>query len=383
MSTPETTFRDTLQRSLEDDSFRKLVLSRPIGDEKDLRQLRARPVLLRGETMISVVTRFATRDETRNLSLTEAGPWLAAQPGTRFRTAHLFTHTESLQLDYSKKGRPMLKRHAAPATAEEAPATHDRQKNRFIDPQAPWLRRMGVTDPDGRVYPSMSDKWKQINKFAEILAQVLPANAGGPIVDFGCGKGLLTFAAYDKARERLGTDAEVIGVELREHLTREASAAAVELGLSGLRFEAGDIRDFPERRLCGVIALHACDTATDLALYAGIRGQADFILSAPCCHKEIRPQIHIPEVLRPLLRHGAHLGQEADMLTDTLRMLLLESRGYQVRLVEFISLEHTAKNKLIVAEKGRTNPDAPAQFLELKRFYGIRIQTLEQLLLSH
>jgi len=382
---PDLIFLEALRNSLLDQRFQKLVYSRPVGTAPDLKQLRARPVTLRGEAFLSIVTRFARRDETRNVPMAEAFDVLSPLPGTAFRSAHLFTATESLQLDFSKKGRPLLKRHAN-VLSPEAPV-HDRAKKQFLPAEAPWLHRMGVTDEGAAVRPSMSDKWKQINKFAEILDQVLPAAppSNGPftIVDFGCGRGLLTFAAYDRAAARFGDRAEVIGVELREHLTSAAATVAGDLKLEGLRFSSGDIADFPLQRLGGVIALHACDTATDLALHAGIRGGAEFILSSPCCHKEIRPQIQIPAVLRPMLRHGSHLGQEAEMLTDTLRMLLLESRGYRVRLVEFVSLEHTAKNKLIVAEKGKPNPEALAQFQELKLFYGIQTQQLERLLALH
>jgi hypothetical protein len=136
-----------------------------------------------------------------------------------------------------------------------------------------------------------------------------------------------------------------------------------------------------------MIALHACDTATDYAIHAAIRSGASIVMCAPCCHKELRPQMEMPSLLRPLFRHGIHLGQEAEMVTDGLRALLLEGRGYEAKIFEFVSLEHTSKNKMILAVKkpetgdrasGRTS--AQSQIQDLKAFYGIGEQSLERLL---
>jgi len=155
------------------------------------------------------------------------------------------------------------------------------------------------------------------------------------------------------------------------------------LALQGLRFEQGDVSSVAPRALDVMIALHACDTATDHAIHMGIRGGASIILCAPCCHKQLRPQLLSPHPLRPLLQHGVHLGQEAEMLTDALRALLLEACGYATQVFEFVSLEHTAKNKMILAVK-RAQPVAAAPVLaqvhELKDFYGVREQCLERLL---
>lgn len=384
MQPAETAFFEALEASLSQDNFIKLTLARPRGGHAtdDPRQLRVRCIQLRNQAHLSMVFRYPTRDVTRNEPVRDGVAFLQTQVNTPFRSAHLHTGNETLQLDYSKKGKAMLKRMpasgAAPVTQE-----HDQPKNRTISADAPWLQATGITDAAGQVYPTMSSKWKQINKFGEIVAGVLPKlprRPGPPrhVVDFGCGKGLLTFALYDLLRQADAAGARVTGVELRPHLVNTAEATARKLGMDGLTFQCGDIREFTGDDLGGMIALHACDTATDLAIFAGIRAGADFLICAPCCHKEIRPQIVIPPVLAPLLRHGIHLGQEADMLTDAMRVLLLEAWGYDTKLFEFISLEHTAKNKLILAVKGRGDPDAPEKIRELKAFYGIRTQTLEQ-----
>ena len=148
-------------------------------------------------------------------------------------------------------------------------------------------------------------------------------------------------------------------------------------------FYQGDVGGYNPDALNILIALHACDTATDQAIYLGIRAGAEIIMCAPCCHKEIRKQMNMPEVLEPVLKFGVHLGQEAEMLTDTLRALLLEANGYKTQLLEFVSLEHTSKNKMLLAIK-RDSPSDPENTLKkiekLKGFYGIKEQSLERLL---
>jgi SAM-dependent methyltransferase len=377
-------FADALARAVRSGDFYKLTLGKPRGGDPELQQLRVRPIELRGEKLLSLVTRRRNNDHTENLSPAQAISRIVSQLGTPFHSANLFTAQADLQLDFSKRGSPRLLR-LPPSSAAPESAQHDRVKQRPVEKAAPWLHELGISDEVGRVRASMSDKWKQINRFIEILAHALPETWDGPfhLADFGCGRGLLTFATHGLLRERYGAQARVTGVELRPALTEEANRSVQRLGLDGLHFRAGDIRDFPDEPLHGMIALHACDTATDLALHLGILRSAELLVAAPCCHKEIRPQLRIPDALTPILRHGIHLGQQADMLTDSLRVLLLEACGYDVTLFEFISTEHTAKNRMILARKRKSadpSPEAQNDFLRLKAFFGIQHQTLETLL---
>ncbi|HLD65082.1 MAG TPA: methyltransferase, partial [Pseudomonas sp.] len=199
----------------------------------------------------------------------------------------------------------------------------------------------------------------------------------------GSGKGYLTFAMHDYLRASLGLDARVTGVELREDMVDLGNAAAARLEQPGLAFQHGDVRSYTPAALDIMIALHACDVATDYAIHLGIRCGAAIIMCSPCCHKQIRPQMHSPALLRPMLQYGVHLGQEAEMVTDSLRALLLEACGYETKVFEFVSLEHTNKNKMILAVK-RTEPVNPAELLEkiqgIKAFYGIEEHCLETLL---
>jgi hypothetical protein len=181
----------------------------------------------------------------------------------------------------------------------------------------------------------------------------------------------------------LQRQAEVVGVELRHELVQLCQGVVQRLGLHGLRFDEGDVRSYQPGSIDVVIALHACDVATDHAIALGVRAGASVILCSPCCHKELRPQLLRPHPIAPILQHGVHLGQQAEMLTDGLRAMLLEACGYETQVFEFVSLEHTNKNKMILAVK-RAQPPAAREVLaqvdEVKAFYGIKAQCLEQLL---
>ncbi len=380
-------FLARLAGSLAQGDFVKLVLAKYIGPEVQLHQVAVRQVVLRDVAYLSLVYRYQTRDVTRNLALAEALCAIDELLGDGFRNAHLLTTTEDIQLAISQRGQCTLRssaiRHA------EAPAQgHDREKKRFVDLDRPFLAALGVTDAQHRLVPAMARKWKQINKFVEVFSHALAASTLAQartlrVMDFGSGKGYLTFAIHDHLRHALGVGAQVIGVELRPDMVRLGNAVAARLGLDGLRFDLGDVTSHAPQPIDVMIALHACDTATDHAIHKAIRAGAAIILCSPCCHKQIRPQLLSPHPLRPILQHGIHLGQEAEMLTDGLRALLLESRGYQTQVFEFVALEHTSKNKMILAvRRARPGPadEVLAQIAEIKRFYGIREQCLETLL---
>ena len=381
-------FFSALESSLNAGTFIELLLTKHRGEEKDLKRILVRHVLLKDRPHLSFVYRYQTRDVTKNHPI-EAGVKIVHDLlGTIFKGAHLFTTTQDIQIEFSKKGKPKLG-HGKPSRAPASVAAgHDRQKKRYVDPARPFLRMLGVTGAGHRIVPTMARKWKQINKFVEIFDHALASSDLASqdrihVVDFGSGKGYLTFAIYDYLQFVLGIETQVTGVELRENLVNLCTDIAARLGMDELRFRIGDVRSSPPEAMDALIALHACDTATDLAIHLGIRSGAGIIMCSPCCHKEIRRQIQSPEILLPMLKYGVHLGQEADMVTDALRALLLEAHGYKTQILEFVSLEHTSKNKMILAVRG----GAPAprdeiltQIEVLKAYYGIKHQTLETLL---
>jgi hypothetical protein len=387
---------------------------------QQLQRVIARPVMLRRQPHLSLVLRFSTKDITKNLPQGEGlallSHWL--RDGA-FRNAHLFTPTEEVQLAFSKKGKATVRvgkvagvaamvppaavgqgngaagqggAASQPAQPQQPLQAHNRDKHRLLDLSRPFLRELGVTDTRGELVPAMSRKWKQINKFIEVFAAALarspltrPPREQQPIhvVDFGSGKGYLTFAIHDWLRHTLQREAQVTGVELRDDLVTLCRGVIKRLQLNGMDCEQGDVRDYHRAQLNVMIALHACDIATDHAIHLGVRAGAEIILCSPCCHKEVRPQLLNPHPLRPILQHGIHQAQEAEMLTDGLRAMLLDAVGYDTQVFEFISLEHTNKNKMILAVKrAEAGPcdEVVAQIRDIKAFYGIQAQCLEKLL---
>ena len=396
--TPHDEFIAAFDRAIADRTLGSLVLSKSRHAAGDLQSVRIRPIELRGETRLSFVWRHATRDVTKNLDPDAARSAFVAllDPEREPSFAHATLHAADveLQLRFSKKGKQALVRTGRPADAAPAPPAeaHDRVKRRALPLELPFWLDLGITDERHRLVPSMARKWKQIDKFLEVLEHALDdvgwAEAGPPprVVDFGCGKGYLTFAVHEYLRRRFGGAPEVTGVELRADLVALCNAAAARACCEGLRFVQGDLRSFVPEAVDVMIALHACDTATDHALDLGLRAGARILVASPCCHKELRPQLTTPKALAPLFRHGIHLGQEAEMLTDGLRALALEASGYQAKVFEFVSLEHTSKNKMILAKRRGAGGDhaarARGELADLKSFYGIREQRLETLLME-
>ncbi|MCS6236321.1 SAM-dependent methyltransferase [Shewanella baltica] len=382
-------FYQLLADSLAKNSLIKLLLSKYRGADKSLQRITIRPISLQNEPMLSFVYQHQTNHITKNLSYDEGLASIKLLLGSDFKSAHLATALAEVQLEISKKGKVQISTHNVKQTVA-APLEHDREKKRFVDIERPFLTQLGVTDSQHNLIPAMSRKWKQINKFIEVFSQALEASPhknDQPInvVDFGSGKGYLTFAIHDYLRHSLHNDAQVTGVELRQALADLCNETAATLDHQGLSFVCGDVRTHAPKQTDVMIALHACDIATDYAIHYGIRANADIIMCSPCCHKQIRPQMHSPELFKPMLQYGVHMGQQAEMVTDSLRALFLEANGYATKVFEFISLEHTNKNKMILAVKKpqhnqKDSAAILAQIADIKAYYGIKEHCLETLL---
>lgn len=387
---PDVEFLSCLRAALRDGTFIKVSLGSHRGDPLDLKRVSVRRVGLRADDVLSFRYRFSTRDVTENRAIEAGIAEVGSLLGSSFRSAHLFTRDATFQLDFSRKGRAMLSRTKPVGEGGPLTTTHDRQKERLIDASAPFLEGLGIGDGQGKILPSMSRKWKQINKFLEELSHALKRTSLVPesrmrVVDFGAGKGYLTFAVHDYLTRMGHPSVDVLGIEIREGLVDFCNSIAVDHKMDGLRFERGDLLSYAPGKMDVLIALHACDTATDQAIYLGIQSDAALIMCAPCCHKEVRPQMTLPPQLATVLRFGAHLGQEADMVTDSLRALLLELHGYDARIFEFVSLEHTNKNRMLLGVKHTRSVEREkirCQIADLKSFYGIEEQSLETLLAS-
>ena len=373
-----------LAASVRDGTMVKLTLGKPRGADATLRNLLVRPVNLRGAPHLTFVWRHARQDITKNHPPEEALKLLGGLIGTDFHSAHLFTTARLAQFELNKHGEPRLT-YGPPAEVTVDPA-HDRAKQRLLPAESqPWLERLGVTTPTGAVRTGQADKHRQIHKFVEILSHLapgvaLPSHRPIEIADMGCGKGYLTFATHDYFNLVAGRPAHVRGIEAREELVQFCNQIARETTRARLEFIPGTIASAGLAALDVLIALHACDTATDDALARGVQAGAALIVVAPCCQKELRAQLTAAPVLAPALRHGIFQERHAEFATDALRALLLEWAGYDTKVFEFIATEHTAKNLMITATKragGQVRTDeAATRVRDLAAFYGIRSQAL-------
>jgi SAM-dependent methyltransferase len=233
----------------------------------------------------------------------------------------------------------------------------------------------------------MQDKFKQINKYVEIIDGILKSvekDDALSVVDMGSGKGYLTFALYDYLKSRQNGQIKVTGVEFRPDLVEKCNKIATDSGFDGLSFIKGTIEKAKLPGFDMLIALHACDTATDEAIFRGIKSKAPVIVCAPCCHKQIRKQLKPDNILKEITRHGILEERQAEMLTDTIRALILEAYGYKTRVFEFIATEHTPKNVLISGTSNNPTTKPNQAVLErvklLKAQFGVEQHHLEKLL---
>lgn len=376
-----------LQTSLANDTFVKLTLGRYSGPDDGLQKLQARRVSTKKGDRLFVLFRYGTRDTTKNFSIEDGVSTVRSALSAGFRSGHLFTTANDLQLEIGKKGRTRL--NVAKPTFTAAPTTtHDRQKHTLIDQNAFYLKALGITDDAGRVRDREQDKWRQINKFVEILGGLIDRSSlrdrpSLKAVDMGSGKGYLTFAAYDHLNGKFSKAISMTGVDTRRDLVELDNGIAAASGFDGLTFLVGSIIDYPIENVDILIALHACNTATDDAIYKGISSGADLIIVAPCCHQEVRPQIKSPAMLADVLKHGTLMERTAETLTDGLRSLLMERSGYSVKMIEFVGIEHTPKNNMLVATRNSEPSNVSGlqmQIDAIKREFGITHHRLETLL---
>lgn len=377
---------DHFAASLADGTFIKLTLGNYKGSEDRLQKLLIRLVETKKGTRLFVQYRFETRDIVRNHAFDEGVELVRSQLRSGFHSAHLFTTKHDYQLTIGKRsarlniGKPSVK--AKPATA------HDRPKHTAVDQNAYYLQLLGITSENGMVLSSQRDKWKQINKFVEVLAGLyersdLKGKDSIRMIDMGSGKGYLTFAAYDHFANGLSLDVRMTGVDIRDEQVAFCNEVARAGGMTELHFVQGAIADVEVEDVDILIALHACDTATDDALFKGIAAKASVIVAAPCCHREIRKQLRPPTALKGIMKHPVMLERTAEMVTDGLRALLLEKYGYSVKMFEFVATEHTPKNNMIVAVRTDDPVAASRAALQIeaaKVAFGIQSQHLEALL---
>lgn len=340
-----------------------------------------RPVAVRGQRYLQFSYFDARKDVTKNYREPELCSRLNEILDIGYAGVHLSTSAEEVDIRVTKKGRILLGRRQTIATAPE-PEAHNRTKDVPLPEGRAdrLLEVMGILTRDGRVRPTMRAKYTQINECLKLLAHVLD-DAGlrslgreVEILDCGCGSSYLTLAVHHYLNDVLRIPARVFGVDVNEEVIRKSVARAEHLA-ADIRFACAPI-GAADAMPDIVLALHACDTATDDALALAVRVGAKLVLSVPCCHHYLNERLRAEgqaQVLRPLLRHGILKERTADLVTDAFRALALRIMGYRTDVIEFISPEHTARNLMIRAVRGAP-PGDPAfvqEYVEMRRFWGV------------
>jgi len=378
-------FLNLLKDLFQKENFTKLSLSKVFKAKNDLNNIFIVPVKLRSEQKLSFTYRYKTKDQVKNYSIDEALEILKELLGESFLQALLISTDTEYQLLVNKKGKAKLITNKT--QTHQKSLSHNKEKNYLIKSENNiYLQKLGICDASGRVKDKQQDKYRQINRYVELMShwfEKIDQSKKLQIVDMGSGKGYLTFALYDYLHNQLNLDVSVTGVELRENLVTLCNDITQECEFKDLQFITKDINDFTSEEIDIIIALHACDTATDLAIYKGIEADAQLIVCAPCCHKQVRKDMGSKSDFRAITKHGIFEERQAEMLTDAIRSLLMEREGYKTKAFEFISNEHTRKNVMLVGRKTDANKNKTeinGEIKHLKTSFKIQRQELEDLL---
>lgn len=376
-------FLDKLTTSFNNNTFVKMTLSKPAFRSDGLLNIYIRQISLKDEQVLSCTYHYQTNDQVKNYTLEETKTVLNELLNQKFKIAILFTLEEDFTLQFSKKGKAST-RITAPSFEKKPPESHDKPKAGRAK-LGKYLQLLGITDETGTVIPKMADKFKQINKYLEIIDNLLK-NTDLPkkikVVDMGAGKGYLTFALYDFLVNQRKMEAIVLGIESRKELVDFCNITAKQCGFENLSFENKTIDEYKAKKIDILIALHACDTATDDAIFKGFKANATLIVTAPCCHKQIRQQLKGTVQENPILKYGIFKERQYEMVTDTLRALIMEQYQYDAHIFEFISNEHTRKNVMLVGTKTNkqiNETEINEKIDAVKQTYGIDFHYLEKL----
>ena len=365
---------DELDTAISDKDFSRLIISSPRAASNIYKKIVAVPIIIKNTALVQFSFYAADKVVHHNAAGVEIRHKLEEIYELSYKQWEIDCGVHSFKLLIGKKGN--YKKIAAPKEAAPIDYSHNRTKNHILkDGEAnDLLIKLGLMSKDGKIYADKQRKFRQINKFLEVLSNIAPhVKDDAHILDFGCGKSYLSFALYHYFNFVLDKNVTVTGLDLKADVIEHCNERAAHLGYDNLAFHCGDIRDFESfDELDMVVTLHACDTATDYALAHALNKGAKIILSVPCCQHELFPQID-NELLEPILKHGALKERFASLLTDALRGQLLEALGYDVSIVEFTSYEDTAKNLMIRAVKARdgVNSDKLEKYQELAKEFGV------------
>lgn len=382
---PEANYQQRVKETLlHNDRFLKATFSGPgTGQEHPWIKVVVRPVLLRGTKHLQFSYFDAHKDITKNYAGQELEEQIALLLALGFKHIHLHTQDQTTQIQITRKNAALIHSSKPALESQSSDWSHDRQKKTFLtEPAAvPFLQAVGIIGEHGKIKADMYGKFRQLQEFIKLVQQTgaLDQLTATPlrVVDAGCGNAYLTFAFYYYLQEYLKKPTTLIGIDSRSEPLERHQEKIARLGWTGLSFQTSAIIDFqPAATPEIVLALHACDTATDEALAQGIRWQSRLLVSVPCCHHHLQVQLEqqpAPAPFGPALRHSILKERLGDILTDTFRVLILQIMGYQTDIVQFISSEHTAKNLMIRAVKSQRpgNARAAQEYQDLKAFWNV------------
>lgn len=380
--------RELLEQTAGENLY-QIILSNPRKREK-IEKVKVRPVLLKDGLFFQETAYIGNQVFHANFNKEALTDRVIGYMEEDFRQCEIETSDLKATVLVSRKGKLTIRKKAVQTKERQTDLSHNRQKSYILEEgkAVPFLVELGVQTPEGKVVRAKYDKFKQINRFLEFIDDILPTlpkDRKIRIVDFGCGKSYLTFAIYYFLKELKGLDVRITGLDLKKDVIHRCSALATKYGYDGLEFLVGDIGSYEGGGLGGgetvdmVVTLHACDTATDYALARAIGWNARVILSVPCCQHEVNGQI-VCTALAPVLKYGLIKERMSALFTDGIRACLLEEQGYDVKLMEFIDMEHTPKNILIRAVKKTENHTAAETGIkELEEFLHVET-TLRKLL---
>ncbi|MGG0642402.1 SAM-dependent methyltransferase [Sporosarcina gallistercoris] len=350
-----------LAKRLTDGTFVRATFSQPRTKADGLLRIKAKPIELKGELHIQFEEQFERVLNHHNISAQGVELFLT-NALMRFKQVQAEFTGETIQIQLTKKFKVSWKSSVS-ETSRTPDLSHNRKKNYLLEEGTPYpfLIRLGVQTADGHIKKQKHDKFRQINRFIEYIDDALahlPKNKTVRILDFGSGKSYLTFALYHYLHIEKGLDIHVTGLDLKKEVIEECSEIARDLEYDRLEFLVGDINDYEdETSVDMVVTLHACDTATDMALARAVRWGASVILSVPCCQHELFSQIQSP-ALDLMLQHGLVKERFSALATDSIRAELLTLAGYEAQLLEFIDMAHTPKNILIRAYHSGKQPSS-------------------------
>ena len=327
----------------------KIIISKPAGGEIPYRRI----VIERKESYYQAAAYTEKQVFHENIPPEKLAEYLGKTVAGQYLQVNAWDDAAEHMYLCSKKGKVTYKTKKNAQTTAKASGSHNRKKQYILEegtPIAP-LVDMGVFTPEGKVVRTMYDKFRQINRFLEMVEDAVGDDTAETlhIIDFGCGKSYLTFVLYYYFTEIQKRNVQIAGLDLKADVIKNCNAAAKKYGYENLHFEVGDINGYrTDAPVDMVVTLHACDTATDYALAKAVEWGAEVILSVPCCQHEVNKQIK-NEMLEPVLRYGILKERMSALITDAVRADLLESKGYDTQILEFIDMEHTPKNLLIRA----------------------------------